>query len=127
MSREMGRMFFVTCTCLLAGCATICSNTKYFVPVDCNEMEASVEVYRDNVLVALLATPSLVKLSSRGGFFYPATYRFEFSKKGFSTDVKERLFQVFCGKRQHDPAPFIMPILSSRSPDANPVCRKRRG
>lgn len=78
----------LVCSILLEGCATICSRTMYTISVDSNEPGTQVEIYRDNKIVEILTTPSMVDLSAHGGYFKPETYCFEFSKEGFSKDNK---------------------------------------
>ena len=70
----------------LSGCATIVSNTHYRVPVNCNERNAVVKIYKGDRYIRTLVGPTQVKLSARGGFFSPATYYFEFLKEGYSSD-----------------------------------------
>lgn len=69
-----------------SGCATIVSKTHYRVPVNCNERNAVVKIYKGNRYIRTVVGPTQVKLSARGGFFSPATYDFEFLKDGYSSD-----------------------------------------
>ena len=69
-----------------SGCATIVSKTHYRVPVNCNERNAVVKIYKDNRCIRTVIGPTQVELCARGGFFSPAKYYFEFLKEGYSSD-----------------------------------------
>lgn len=72
----------------VSGCATIVSKSEYDISVSCNVSGATVNVYKDGALVNTSATPTVITLSSKGGYFWPASYRFEFVK-GASRDQVE--------------------------------------
>jgi len=77
------------CLLLAAGCASIVSKSDYDVAVDCNSPGFTVNIYKDDELVTSTVAPSVVTLSSRGGYFIPASYRFKFEKEGFSAEEVE--------------------------------------
>jgi hypothetical protein len=67
----------------LTSCATIVSKNSYSVNVTSNPSGSRVVVKDVNgAVVHQGTTPATVKLSSRGGYFKPAKYTFEFSKPG---------------------------------------------
>lgn len=71
---------------MASGCATIVSRSNYDIPVSCSSPGAVVDVYKDGDIVASSVTPTVLTLSSKGGYFIPATYRFKFRKDGFTCD-----------------------------------------
>lgn len=71
-----------------SGCATIVSKSEYDISVSCNVSGATVNVYKDGELVNTSATPTVITLSSKGGYFWPASYRFEFVKGGGRDEVE---------------------------------------
>ena len=68
---------------LLANCATIVSKSQYPVSVSSNPAGATVKV-KDSKgeVIHQGTTPTLVTLKSSAGYFKPAKYQFEFSRKG---------------------------------------------
>ena len=74
------------CLFVASGCATIISRSNYDIPVSCSSPGAVVDVYKDGDIVASSVTPTVLTLSSKGGYFIPATYRFKFRKDGFTCD-----------------------------------------
>lgn len=73
---------FLPCL-LLASCATIVSKTSYPVNITSNPSGYDVTVKdRNGEVVHRGTTPANVTLSSRGGFFKPASYTLEFGKRG---------------------------------------------
>lgn len=71
-----------------SGCATIVSKSEYDIQVSCNSPRATVNVYKSGELVNSFIAPAVITLSSKGGYFCPASYRFEFVK-GSGRDVVE--------------------------------------
>lgn len=75
------------CLFVASGCATIVSQSDYDVTVECSSPGAMVNIYKDGELVTSTVAPSVVTLSSKGGYFRPALYRFEFTKNGYKDEV----------------------------------------
>ena len=48
----------------------------------------TVNVYKDGELINTSVTPTVITLSSKGGYFWPASYRFEFVKGGGRDEVE---------------------------------------
>ena len=71
-----------------SGCATIVSKSEYDIPVSCNMPGVTVNVYKDGELINTSVTPTVITLSSKGGYFWPASYRFEFFKGDFKDEVE---------------------------------------
>jgi hypothetical protein len=68
---------------LLANCATIVSKSQYPVSVSSNPAGATVKVKNTKgEVIHQATTPTLVTLKSSSGYFQPAKYEFEFSRKG---------------------------------------------
>lgn len=68
---------------LLANCASIISKSQYPVSISSNPAGATVKVKNSKGEVIHQAnTPTLVTLKSSDGYFKPAKYSMEFSKKG---------------------------------------------
>ena len=76
------------CLSVASGCATIVSKSEYDIPVSCNMPGVTVNVYKDGELVNTSVTPTVITLSSKGGYFWPASYRFEFFKGDFKDEVE---------------------------------------
>jgi hypothetical protein len=73
---------------VLASCATIVSKSSYPVNITSNPSGSRVIVKKeDGTVVHQGTTPATVTLSSRGGFFKPAKYSFEFSKQGMPSQT----------------------------------------
>ena len=71
-----------------SGCATIVSKSEYDIPVSCNMPGVTVNVYKGSELINTSVTPTVITLSSKGGYFWPASYRFEFVKGGGRDEVE---------------------------------------
>lgn len=68
---------------LLANCATIVSKSQYPVSISSNPAGATVKVKNtQGEVIHQGTTPTLVTLKSSSGYFKPAKYQFEFSRKG---------------------------------------------
>ena len=78
------------CLVVASGCATIVSKSEYDVAIECSAPISMVNIYKGEELVASTAAPSVVTLSSKGGYFRPALYRFEFVKNGYRDEVDLR-------------------------------------
>lgn len=76
------------CLFVASGCATIVSKSEYDIPVSCNMPGVTVNVYKGSELINTSVTPTVITLSSKGGYFWPASYRFEFVKGGGRDEVE---------------------------------------
>jgi hypothetical protein len=74
-------------TVLLSSCASIVSKSEYPVAFTSSPSGAKVVVKKNGVDVYQGVTPSIVTLSASNGFFKPARYQVEFTKKGATTQV----------------------------------------
>jgi hypothetical protein len=73
---------------MLASCASIVSKTSYPVNITSSPAGCHVTVKDQNgSVVHQGTTPTSVKLSARGGYFKPARYSFEFSKRGLPSQT----------------------------------------
>jgi hypothetical protein len=74
--------------CLLVNCASIFGKSTWPVTLNSNPSGAKVVVKDHNdQIVHQGVTPSTVTLSSSAGYFRPAHYSLEFSKKGYPTQT----------------------------------------
>jgi hypothetical protein len=71
----------------MASCASIVSKSEYPVSLTSSPAGVKVLVKKNGMVIHQGVTPSMVTLSARGGFFSPAKYQVEFSKKGGSTQT----------------------------------------
>lgn len=76
------------CVVLMSGCATIVSKSEYDVHVSCNLHGTFVNVYQGDDLITSSVAPTVITLSSKRGYFRPASYRFEFMRNGFKDNVE---------------------------------------
>ncbi|MFY7818852.1 MAG: hypothetical protein ACOVRB_10865 [Akkermansiaceae bacterium] len=72
---------------LMSSCASIVSKSEYPVSLTSSPESCKVTVKKNGVAVYQGATPSIVTLSASNGFFQPAHYQVEFSKKGGATQT----------------------------------------
>ena len=89
-SLTIRKFLHTLCLSVASGCATIVSQSDYDVTVECSSPGAMVNIYKDGELVTSTVAPSVVTLSSKGGYFKPAFYRFEFTKNGYKDEVDLR-------------------------------------
>ncbi|MFT4176495.1 MAG: hypothetical protein QM627_07545 [Luteolibacter sp.] len=75
--------FFLLAPCLLlASCASIVSKSQYPVSISSNPSGTKVAVKNSNgQVIHQASTPTTVSLKSSQGYFKPASYTFEFTKK----------------------------------------------
>lgn len=74
-------------TILLSSCASIISDSQYPVSLTSSPAGCKVTVKKNGSVVHQGVTPSTVTLAASRGFFSPAKYQVEFSKKGLPTQT----------------------------------------
>jgi hypothetical protein len=67
---------------LMASCASIVSKSEYPVSFTSSPAGCKVLVKKNGMVIHQGVTPSMVTLPASGGFFSPAKYQVEFTKKG---------------------------------------------
>lgn len=76
---------------LMSGCASIVSKSDWPVRISSEPMQADIIVtdVKRNANIFTGKTPTVIVLSSHGGFFKGKTYKVQISKEGFETQTAE--------------------------------------
>jgi len=74
-------------TILFSSCASIVSKSEYPVSLTSSPSGCQVAVKKNGTVIYQGVTPTMVTLSASKGFFQPAKYQIEFSKKGVATQT----------------------------------------
>jgi hypothetical protein len=77
----------ISSAALMSSCASIVSKSEYPVSLTSSPDNCKVTVKKNGVAVYQGTTPSIVTLSASKGFFQPANYQVEFSKKEGTTQT----------------------------------------
>jgi hypothetical protein len=80
-------LFALSTAVLLSSCASIVSKSEYPVSLTSSPTGCKVAVKKNGTTVYQGVTPSIVTLSASNGFFQPASYYIEFTKKGVATQT----------------------------------------
>jgi len=72
---------------MLASCASILSKSEYPVSLTSSPSGATVLVKKNGMTVHQGTTPSMITLSASNGFFSPAKYEVQYTKKGSPTQT----------------------------------------
>jgi len=80
-------LFFV----LLTGCATIVSHSNWPITIKSIPDQADITIWdvRENRKIFMDKTPTVIYLSSNGGYFKGKTYSVQVLKDGFNVDTAE--------------------------------------
>lgn len=80
-------LFALSTAVLFSSCASIVSKSEYPVSLTSSPSGCKVAVKKNGMTVYQGLTPSIVTLTASNGFFQPANYQIEFTKKGSATQI----------------------------------------
>ncbi len=86
-------LFLIVAIFTLIGCASIVSKSNWPIMIKTTPDQADVKIIdlKEGKDIFVGKTPTIVTLSSKGGYFKSKTYRIEATKEGFETQTVEIL------------------------------------